>query len=216
MRHSHIASRRSPGPTSRLYRAPQPQYSGSPALPHRFPHRTVHRKRWPPAWLARPAVQSVKCQAQCAQMIMVSTPVWAKAIGQCLHGKSGQETDTQPRVSVTRSAMRRLLLREYFATNAASSRKQNVAVDADSQLSHQPTSAAPSNISPDAATSQYSVLLRLLVHSCGDTRVFITDSDDQQAPWVQPLSRRDRLRELPVGDPQSACSPDCRPLGSQE
>jgi hypothetical protein len=74
--------------------------------------------------------------------------------------------------------MRRRLVREYLATSAASSKKQNVAVDADNQLSHQPTRAAPSTTGPHAATSQYSVLVRLLVQSDGDTGVVITHSDD--------------------------------------
>jgi hypothetical protein len=51
-------------------------------------------------------------------------------------------------------------------------------VDADSQLSCQPTSAAPSTIGQHAASSQYSEVPRLLVHSSGVTNVFITHSDD--------------------------------------
>ena len=54
-----------------------------------------------------------------------------------------------------------------------------MAVDADSQLSHQPTSAAPSSTGPLAATSQYSVLLCLLIRRADDREVFTTHSDDR-------------------------------------
>jgi hypothetical protein len=47
-----------------------------------------------------------------------------------------------------------LLVREYRASNAASSRKQNAAVEADNQLSHHPTNAAPSSTGPQAASNQ--------------------------------------------------------------
>ena len=50
--------------------------------------------------------------------------------------------------------MRKLLVREYRATSVARRRKQNAAVEADSQLSHQPTKPAPNSTSPQAAISQ--------------------------------------------------------------
>jgi hypothetical protein len=80
---------------------------------------------------------------------------------------------------VTTSAIPKLLARECLTTNAASTRKQNAAVDAESQPSCQPSSADPSSTGPVAASSQYSELLRLLVRSSGVTNVFITHSDDQ-------------------------------------
>ena len=113
-------------------------------------------------------------------------------------GKSGQETDAQP--SCQRDKIgdaEGFWLREYLATSAASSRKQNVAVDADSQLSCQPTSAAPSNISPDAATSQYSVLLRLLVHSCGDTKSSSPTQTTNKPHGFSLSAEGDRLRYSP-------------------
>jgi len=124
------------------------------AAPPRFTASTDGRPVASPlARATRPSTPS-SVKHKDPMMTMASTPFLAKPPAQACRANPARKHTPSPRARVTRSAMRMLLVREYRASNAASSRKQNAAVEADNQLSHHPTNAAPSSTGPQAASNQ--------------------------------------------------------------